>query len=143
MPQSFLKAGEHRDLVARLDVDHPVGIESGLRDRGREQVGLGHAPQHLPVDACEDARGEQRGGGCIDRACGTACDLVQRAQRQSATRQAAIHGRDPERQHGAIPSILRLDARDPGAQLVDGRAGTARCHGASRLDSGLCSPFVL
>lgn len=47
MTKPFLEAGEDRFLIARLDIDHATGRKSGLRDRRREQIRPGHAPQHL------------------------------------------------------------------------------------------------
>lgn len=38
MAQPFLHTGEHRQVVARLDVDHPIRREPGLGDRRGEEI---------------------------------------------------------------------------------------------------------
>ena len=93
MPQPFLETGQHRLLVAGLDIDHAVGREAGLGERRREEVLPGDAPQNLARGARGDPGGEQRRGRAIDRAVAAAGHLMQRAERQSASRQDA--GRSP------------------------------------------------
>jgi hypothetical protein len=44
MAQTFLEAGENRLLIARLDIDHAVGHEPGLRKGRGEQVRARDAP---------------------------------------------------------------------------------------------------
>ena len=44
MPQTLLETDEDRRLVARLDVDHAIGHEPGLRDGRGEQVRAHDAP---------------------------------------------------------------------------------------------------
>jgi hypothetical protein len=39
MPQAFLHAGEHRLVVAGLDVDHPVRRQARLGEGRREEIG--------------------------------------------------------------------------------------------------------
>lgn len=60
MTQAFFHAGQHRPVIAGLDVDHPVRSKSRLREPGREKVGPGDAPENLTLGACGDAGGEQR-----------------------------------------------------------------------------------
>lgn len=47
MAQALFHAGEHRFVIAGLDVDHAVRDQPRLRHRRREQIGSGEAPEHL------------------------------------------------------------------------------------------------
>src|SRR3546814_13625484 len=76
MTKPLFEAAQERSLVASLDVDDPVGVETGQREGRREQVGLRHAPEYLAFDAREDAGREHGGGGrkigrasCRERVC--------------------------------------------------------------------------
>src|SRR3546814_16870361 len=42
MTKPLFEAAQERSLVASLDVDDPVGVETGQREGRREQVGLRH-----------------------------------------------------------------------------------------------------
>jgi hypothetical protein len=44
VPQAFLETDEDRLLVARLDIDHAIGNEPGLREGRGEQVRAHDAP---------------------------------------------------------------------------------------------------
>ncbi len=44
MAKPFLKAGENGGLVAGLDKDHPAGRQTGLGERGREEILARDAP---------------------------------------------------------------------------------------------------
>ena len=60
MAQALLETGEKRLFVARLDVDHAIWSEPGLRDRGSEQVLASDAPQDLAERPGGDSGGEAR-----------------------------------------------------------------------------------
>ena len=77
MPQSLLKAREHRWFVTRFHVDDAIGQEAGLGDGRREEV----LPRDAPQDLASCARGEQRSCRAVDRAIAAAGDLVQGAER--------------------------------------------------------------
>ena len=124
--QSFLAAGEHRLLVAGLDMDHPIGMQPGLAQGRREQIGPGHAPEHRAAGTGDDPGREQRRCRTVDRAIGTTRHLMQGAKRQPAVRQAGVDGRHPERQHASAAHAARLDPGDARAQLIE--RGT-RPHG--------------
>lgn len=79
VPQTLLHAGEHRRLVARLDVDHAIGGQTGLSEGRREEVGSGDAPEHLTLGTGCYPGAEERGGGTIDGSISTAGHLVERA----------------------------------------------------------------
>ena len=81
MPQSLLKAREHRWFVTRFHVDDAIGQEAGLGDGRREEVLPRDAPQDLASCARGDSRGEQRSCRAVDRAIAAAGDLVQGAER--------------------------------------------------------------
>lgn len=57
MAKTFLETGEDRSLVAGLNKDHPAGRQTGLRERGREQVLPRDAPQDAPPHPGDDAGG--------------------------------------------------------------------------------------
>ena len=44
MPQAFLETDEDGFLIARLDIDHAVGHESGLRESWGKEVRAREAP---------------------------------------------------------------------------------------------------
>ena len=86
MPQSFLKTGEHRLLVSRFHIDHPVRRKPGRSECRREQILAGHAPQHAPPRPRRDPGGKEYSGSPVDRAVTAARHFVQRAERQSGAR---------------------------------------------------------
>jgi hypothetical protein len=92
MAQALLETGQHRLLVARFNINHPIRGQADLRERWCEQIGLGHAPQHLAGGACGDASDEQGRCRTVDRAFPAARDFVQTAQRHSAMRQTLVDG---------------------------------------------------
>ena len=125
MPQPFLEAGEHRLLVAGLDVDDPVRSKPGLGDGRREQVLPGDAPQHLALGPGGDAGGEQRGRRAIDGAVAAAGDLVQRPECQPAAGKAAVDRVDAERQYRfgsqRLPvKTLNLLSKSPDRRWLNG-----------------------
>jgi len=88
MPQPFLHAGQHGLVVARLEIDHPVGGEPGLCERGCKEIGPRDAPEHFADRAGGDARREEDRGGAVDRSVPATGDFVQRSQSQPATRES-------------------------------------------------------
>jgi hypothetical protein len=44
VPQAFLETDEDRLLIARLDIDHAIGHEPGLREGRGEQVRARETP---------------------------------------------------------------------------------------------------
>lgn len=86
MSKAFFHAGKHSLVVARLDVDYPVGDEPRLCDRRREQVRPRDAPQDLALGAGGDACAEQRCRRTIDGAVTAASDFMQRAKRETPSR---------------------------------------------------------
>jgi hypothetical protein len=57
MPQAFLETDEDRRLIARLDIDHAIGHEPGLREGRGEQILPGETPEQLapqmPLVLCQ------------------------------------------------------------------------------------------
>ena len=100
MPQSLLKAREHRWLVTRFQVDDTFGQETGLRDGGREEILPCDTPQNLAARARSNSRGEQCRRRTVDGAIAAAGHLVQGAERQSAVREMLINRLNAEWQHG-------------------------------------------
>ena len=100
VPNSFLETGEHRLLVAGVDIDNPVRGETDLGERRRKQVLPGDAPKDLAPGPPRDASGEQGGRSTIDRRVATSRHFVQRPERQPATGKAAVDSRDTERKNG-------------------------------------------
>ena len=131
-------AGEHRLLVAGLDMDHPIGMQPGLAQGRREQVGPGHAPEDRAGGTGDDPGREQRRCRTVDRAIGATGHLVQGAKRQPAVRQAGVDGRHPERQHASAHMTAHLDRSDARAQLIEGGTGP---HGRGRA-SWLMARYV-
>lgn len=86
MAQSLLETSQHRLLVARFDINHPVRGQANLRQGRSEQIGLGHAPQHLAGGPCGYTGCEQRRCCTVDRAFPAARDFMQAAHCQSALR---------------------------------------------------------
>jgi hypothetical protein len=56
MAQTFLHDRQHR--LAGLDEDHPVGLQSGARQAGSEQVRLAQHPQDRPIESGQQAGDE-------------------------------------------------------------------------------------
>lgn len=81
MAQAFLHAGEHGLVVACFDIDHAVRRETGLGERGREEVGPRDAPENLADRARCDPGCEQCGGCAVNRAIAATRNFMQRAPR--------------------------------------------------------------
>lgn len=88
MTQAFFDAGEHGLVVARFDIDDAVRREARLGQRRSEQVRPGDDPEHLASRPGGDSTGKERCSGSIDRAVTPAGDFVERAESQTAGRQA-------------------------------------------------------
>ena len=88
MAQPFLHAGQHGLVIAGFEIDYAIGRKTCLSDRRREQVRTGDTPEDLALGSSRDARAEQGCCGAVDRAIPTAGDLMQRAERQPATRES-------------------------------------------------------
>ena len=99
MTNSFLKTGEHRLLIAGVDVDDAIGSKTDLGKSRREKV-LPGAPQNLALRARRDASGEQGRCGSVDGRVATTGNLVQRAERQPTTWQPRVDSLDTEREYG-------------------------------------------
>ena len=101
MTNALLETGQHRLLVAGIDIDHPVRAQTDLGQGRREQVLPGDAPQDLAPGPGGDAGREQRCGRPVDRGIAAAGHLVQRPERHPSPREPVVYGPDPERQDGA------------------------------------------
>jgi len=62
VPQAFLETDEDRLLIARLDIDHAIGHEPGLREGRGEEVLPGETPEHLAPRARRNSRRKERRG---------------------------------------------------------------------------------
>src|ERR1700761_5115417 len=128
MPDAFLEAGQHRLLVAGVDVDDPVGSEADLGQGRREQVLPGDAPEDLAFRPGGDARCEQRRSSPVDRGVAAAGDVVQRPERQPAAGEGAINGGDAERQNRPGAQRRPLEPLDLLAETTDGRRWDDSTH---------------
>lgn len=90
MAKPFLETGEHGGFIARLNIDDAAGKQPGLSERRRKEILPGDAPEHLAFGARGNAGGKERRRGAIDRPVAAAGDLVQRAERQPASRQRLV-----------------------------------------------------
>jgi hypothetical protein len=144
MPQSFLKTSQHRLLVSRLDINHPVRREPGRSECRREQILAGHAPQHTTSGPCRNPSGKECSGSPVDRTVTAASHFVQRPERQSAFRQTRINGLDAERQYRPPMPRPALKASNALAKRRDNGNGDRRIHALLQLALGsACSLFVL
>lgn len=123
VPDAFFHAGQDCLVVTGLDIDNAVRFQAGLRQRRREQVGPGDAPQHFASRARRDAASKERRRRAINGAVAAACDFVQRAERQSAAREPCIELGDSERDHRFGAAAPAFDLLDPRAQRVYGGLG--------------------
>lgn len=97
MTQTFLTTREKRGLIARFDDDETVGIQPGLRERGRKQVWARDAPQHLARRSRGNACSEQN--GCSSMHCSRRAtrDLMERGDSQTASGQGGVDLCNPKR----------------------------------------------
>ncbi len=134
--QAFLHAGQHRDIIAGLDIDHPIRPKTCLPETGREQVRLRHAPEHLSRHPRDNA-GRKAGGGCpIHRTVAATRYLMQAAKRQTASGQPAIQLRQAEGQHAACRPAVSFHPRDLLAQGGNGRVEGPGRHEGDSSDAG-------
>ena len=119
MAQGLLHAEEHRRVILRLGIDHPVGMQPDAGQGGREEIAPGKAPENRAAEARQHPRGKERGGGTMHRAEAIAADLVQRTARQTALRQAFVERRHTEGQNPVPRPPPMLDPSNPCAQLRD------------------------
>lgn len=91
MPQALHRTGQHRPVVAGLDIDHPAGGKAGRGQRPRKEVGPRDAPERLAFRMRGDAGGEERGHGAVARPIAAAGDLMPGAKRQPAAGEAGVH----------------------------------------------------
>lgn len=109
MTQPFLHQGQHLGIVARLGIEHALGIEAGLIETRREQVVAAHHPQHRAPGARRDPGDEQRRRRVVSPARARRRDLVQRIEPEPAIAQLRIDRRYAERQHGTPTMADALD----------------------------------
>jgi hypothetical protein len=74
--QPFLHRGQHILILVSFAVDHPIRMKPSLRNRRSKQVWTRKAPKDLALRPCGNTCCKQRGRRTIDRACATACELV-------------------------------------------------------------------
>jgi hypothetical protein len=135
---AFLETGQHRFLVAGVDVDDPVRGETDPRKRRREQILPGDAPQDCALGPRRDAGGEQGGRSAVDSGVATAGDFMQRPERQPAAREAAVDGLDTERQNSPGARSLALKSLNLLAKAQDGRWLDGDTHVLSERSGGKC-----
>ena len=127
MPQAPLEAGEEGFLVARLDIDHAIGPEPGLGNGWSEQVLAGDAPKDFATRPGGNPGGKQRGGSAVHHPIAAAGDLMQRAERESASRQAPVNLLDAERKRRTTARRATFEALNALSKLLDNR-GAWRIH---------------
>ena len=120
MTHAFLETGQHGLLVAGVDVDDAIRGETDLGQGRREQILPGDAPQDLALGPRRDAGREQSRRGAVDGGVAAAGDLVQRPERQPATRQSVVDSLDPEREHSPGAQRHTLKALNLLAKPQDG-----------------------
>ena len=123
MPQTFLETDEDRLFVARLDIDHAIGHEPGLREGRGEQILPCDTPEHLTTQPRRDSRRKERRSRAVGRAMAAAGHLMQSAKCQSASRQMPVDRLDAEGQHRspvARRAFEPLDARHEALRWRDG-----------------------
>lgn len=99
MAKAFLHAGEDGLIVARFDIDDPVGNEAGLSQCRCKKIGAAQAPENLSGAAGGNACAEQRCRRPIDRSMSATSDLMESADSQSTSWQTAIYGGNAKRQN--------------------------------------------
>ena len=135
--QAFLHALQHPCRLAGLGVDHPVRMQADAGQTGGEQVGMLHRPQHRATQPNQQAGDEQRGGRTVLHVRAGAHNLVQRAQRQAAFRQAGVDRRQQRQRGSAAGMRAALDAGDARTQGMQGlRLGVCLVHLSTRPSFG-------
>jgi hypothetical protein len=139
VPDPFLEAGQHRLLIAGVDIDDPVGGETDLGQGRHEQVLPRDAPEHLAPGPRSDPSREQGCCGSVDRGIAAACNFVQRAERQSATGKAAVDHRHSERQDRAGAKRRSLKPLNLLAKAADGGRLDGSTHTLKTWQEYFCS----
>lgn len=121
MAEAFLHAGEDGFIVARFDIDHPVGNESGLSQCRCKKIGAAQAPENLPGTAGCNTCAEQCGRRPIDRTISATSNLMESADSQSASWQTAIYRSDAKRQNFSSSRTTPLESHDLVAQGLKNR----------------------
>lgn len=121
--QPFFHAGEHRLVVASLQIDETVGRKSGLGERWCEEIRARNAPQNLANGPGGYACGEQSGGGSIDGTVSATSDFMKRAEREAAAGETRVHLGYPEGKHRFRTPALAFDPFDLRAQRLYGGLG--------------------
>ena len=97
---------EQFGIVARLRIDHALGVEPCLVQPGREQVARAHRPQNRPSRPGGDAGHEQHRRGVVAPARTLPRNLMQRVDSEPLARQPFVDRGNAERQHRtALPAI--------------------------------------
>lgn len=122
MSQTFLETGEQRFLVAGLDMDHPVGLETGLRYRRGEKIGTRDDPEHLSLCPRGNPGREHRRRRPVDGAIAAAGDLMQASEPQPASRQSPVDLGQAERQNLAGAASNAPQVRDALLKFGNNRA---------------------
>ena len=129
---------EERLAAAGLGVDDTVRMQAGGGEARGEDVALLDHPEHLAVDAREDAGGEHGGGSAVLDVGAGAGDLVQRAAGKAAAGQSGVEVGHAEGKwrRGIGRGAMTLQASDEVAQIAEGhrRAGEGAngVHGVVR-----------
>src|SRR5580704_12803195 len=142
VPQAFLETDEDRRLIARLDIDHAIGHEPGLREGRGEQILPGDTPEHLATRARGNSRREESRGGAVDRAISAAGHLMQRAERQAASREMPVDRLETEGQHQSPAASRALEAPDALAKILDPGTGDGCAHVLGNGLGGWYVPYL-
>ncbi|AYF04110.1 hypothetical protein PY32053_04615 (plasmid) [Paracoccus yeei] len=135
MAQPLFHKGQHRHIVAHLNIDHPVRWRPGLLQPRREQIRLGHAPQHLA--------GQPRRDGKAAAAAPSTAPLPPPATscRQPSSIPPCGSRRSSEGQHAARGAAIAFHPLDLRAQ--GGEGGMGRQSRGRAREKQICSFFVL
>jgi len=150
MAQPLFKADKDGLFVATIKVDDAVRLQSGLRERRREQIRPRDAPEHLTPRTCGNAGGEQPCRRPVHGAIAASGDFMQCTERQPAARQPPIDLADAKRQNDPGTASRSFDTLDVLTKFGnDGPCGMIRHDKTAAPQSSagdsllLCSIFVL
>lgn len=119
--QAFFHRQQHIGIAARLDMDHPVGMEPSKMQRGRKQVAPAQAPEDRAINPRQDPGEEDRRTRIVSE-IGAAGDFMEGAHDDTAPGQARIDLVQAERDRLATGTGT-FDPRDTGSQILkDDRA---------------------
>lgn len=116
MAQAFLQTGKHGLIVASLDVDHAVGRQARLRQRGGEEIRPGDNPENLAPSSRRDPCDKESRSRAVDGAVTASGDLVECAERQPPAGQPQVDLGDPEGKHRFHAPASAFDLLDLRAQ---------------------------